>query len=249
MRYQFLPILLSFSAISFAHERETTVTQPHLQTSEEDVLSVNYSASWESRYYLEGRDVLDGDSIVSQTLELQWQSLALAVWYGNSTEQHYDELHTALILHHEFGSDIEGYLGYNHVRFPHGDGHHDHEIHTGLSCAGLPCDLEVALDAYHSFEADGFFAELSANREWELSEKLSTSLTAMFGVNQGYVADGHDGANHLGLSWGLSYTLSESLAIVGHTTYNWGIDRKAGAPDDDLLKDFFHAGIGLELEF
>ena len=248
MRLLCLPILFVLFTPALAHERENTALQPHLQ-SEEPSLSVLYSATWESRYYLEGRDSLDGASILSQTLELEWESLVFGVWYGNATGQRYDELHTSLLYHHDFGNSLEGYLGYNHVRFPHGDGHHDHEIHTGISYAGLPQDIELALDAYHSFEADGFFAELSAGREWELTEELSTSLTAMFGVNQGYVSDGHDGANHIAASWGLAYSLSEALSIVGHATYNWGIDRKAGAPDDAALKDFFHAGVGLELSF
>ena len=241
-RLLLVPVFFALVAPALAHERENTAAQPHLEPVKGIPLAVSFSSSWESRYYLE-------DSILSNMLEMQWHSLSLGFWYGNSPEQRYDELHTTLLYHHEFSSGIEAYLGYNHVRFPHGDGHHDHEIHSGFSYAGLPYELEVALDAYHSFEADGFFSELSVGREWELTEELSTSLTAIFGVNQGYVADGHDGANHVALSWGLAYSLSESLSLVGHGTYNWGMDRKAGAPDDAALKDFFHAGIGLEWSF
>ena len=245
------PLLVALSllpSLAIGHERENVAYSVHPAPTA-DALSVTFSSFWESRYYLEGRDVLDGDSILSNTLEFQWDSFSAGIWYGNSTEQHYDELHATLLYHHSFGETLEAYLGYNHVRFPHDDGHHDHEIHTGLSWSGCPMGIEWAVDAYHSMEAGGFFVESSGSYGWELSDKLSASLTGIFGMNQGYVADGHDGANHIAASIGLSYALTDSLTIGAHGTYSWGIDRKAGAADDASLKDFFHAGIGLELSF
>lgn len=68
-------------------------------------------------------------------------------------------------------------------------------------------------------------------------------------MNQGYVADGHDGANHLAPQIGLSYALTESVTLHGHATYNWAIDRDANAAEDDALKDFFHAGLKIEWTF
>lgn len=241
-------ILLLISSLSLAHERENQSISVHPEETHAQLAAV-FSSTWESRYYLEGRDILDGNSILTQTLELQWQSLVAGVWYGNSAEQHYDELQLSIAWHQSMGENVEGYIGYTQIRFPHGDGHHDHEIHGGLSYTGCPLGIEYAIDAYHSFAANGFFAEASASREWELTEKLSTSLAAIIGMNQGYVADGHDGANHVAASLGLSYALTDSLTLGAHGTYSWGIDRKAGAADDASLKDFLHAGIGVECSF
>ena len=244
-----IPFLLCILLITptLAHEREHGAVSVH--ALDEEHLSASFATAWESRYYVEGRDALDGDSILAQTMELRWQAMSFGVWYGNSSEQHYDELHTALLYHFELASDFEAYFGYNHVRFPHGDGHHDHEIHSGISWNGLPHEVELALDAYHSFGADGFFAEASASRAWELTDSLSADVTAILGMNQGYVADGHDGANHTALSLGLTYVLSESWTLNAHGTYSWAIDRKAGAADGASLKDFFHAGVGVEWSF
>lgn len=206
-----------------------------------------FVTSWESRYFSEGRDNLDGDSLWVNHIEYQWQTFAAGLWYGTSPDQSYDELQLSLAWHRKFGN-IESYMGYTHVRLPSED-EHDHEVGAGIAYTGLPYDIEVALDAYHSFEADGFFAELSASREWNLTGALTTSLTAILGCNQGYVADGHDGANHVAASWGISHALSESLTIGGHATYSWAIDRDAGAAGDATLKDLFHVGIGLEWSF
>lgn len=173
--------------------------------------------------------------------------MALGVWYGNSPDQSYDELQLSAALRQSFGA-FDTYVGYTHYQFPF-DSSHDHELGLGFACPELALDLELALDAYYSLEADGFFVEVAASREWQLTEAWETDLSMIFGINQGYVADGHDGANHMAASWGLSYALSESLKLAGHATYSLAIDRKAGAADDASLKDFFHAGIGLEWSF
>jgi len=78
---------------------------------------------------------------------------------------------------------------------------------------------------------------------------VMASLSALFGANQGYVADGHDGANHVAAQLGLSYALTESLTLRGHATYSWGIHRDVSFAGDDALKDFFHAGLGVEWAF
>lgn len=228
-----------------AHERENQAPVKHPAESDQPRLALR--TGWDSRYHTEGRDALDGDSLWRTSLEWSQGPAGFGLWYGNSPDQSYDELQLSAALRQSYG-DLQAYVGYTHYRFPF-EGADDHELGAGLAYAGCPIGIEYALDVYHSFEADGFFAEATASREWQLDDKWSASFSAVFGMNQGYVADGHDGANHLAASIGLSRALSESLSLNIHATYNWGIDRKVTAPDDAFLRDFFHAGVGLQWNF
>jgi hypothetical protein len=202
----------------------------------------------ESRYASEGRDVLDGDSLATGTFEAAWNAVSLGMWYGKSPEQSYDELQLSTALSWE-GGDLAWYFAYTHLRFPD-DGAHDHEIGAGVSWSGLPWELALALDAYYSFDAEGSFIETSLRREFDVSDRLKLSPGIVFGINQGYVAEGHDGANHIELRLGGEYALTQSLAVTAHTSYNFGIDRDVTAhADDELLRDFFHAALGLRWDF
>ena len=237
--------ILLISLLADGHERENFAVSPHQDDCHH---SFALSAGWESRYFVEGRDTLNRDSIRVYSAEYLWESLTAGVWYGDSPDQPYDELQLALAWHHNLTEDLEAYISYTHLRFPK-DGTHDHDLGLGFAYTGGPWGIEYALDAYYSTRVEGSFAELSASREFELSDKLTSSATLIFGMNQGYVADGHDGANHIAASLGLSYALTESLSLATHATYSWAIDRKVGAADDATLRDFFHAGIGLEWAF
>lgn len=240
-----LCLTLMLSALASAHERDGQAIPFHRNATPE--LSGSAMLAWDSRYAVEGRDVLDGDSILAQTVELQWQSLGFGVWYGDSPDQRYNELQLAVSYLHSFGP-VDAYLGYTHLRFPD-DSAHDHDLGAGLAWDEGPLDLKFALDAYYSTRNDGAFGEFSISREWQLTEALSLDASSVLGMNQGYVADGHDGLNHVALLLGLSQQLTESLSLRLHGSYSWGLDRKATAPDDALLRDFFHAGIGLEWSF
>lgn len=202
---------------------------------------------WESRYFTEGRDALDGDSLFAGSFEMGWRHVAGGVWYGYSPDQRYDELQLTLALTHSIG-DFSFYGGYTHLRFPFDDAH-DNEVGAGVGWSGLPMGLELAADAYYSFDATGLFAEMSVAREIPISERFSASLSGVFGINQGYVSDGHDGANHFALRLGLDYAVSDSVSITVHTAYSWGLGRDRSFPGDDLLTDFLHGGIGLEWSF
>lgn len=141
------------------------------------------------------------------------------------------------------------YIAYTHLRFPE-DGGHDHEIGIGTAWSGLPWELEIALDAYHSQDAAGTFIEASLYREIAVAANLRLAPAIVFGVNQGYVADGRDGANHLGLRLGGEYSLTDSITLTAHLSQSFAIGRDAGRyTGDEPLQDFFHLGIGVGYEF
>ena len=228
-----------------AHEGETQRPFEHPHAHGE--IEGHAHVGWDSRYFTEGRDALDGDFLIVSSFELGWNHIAGGIWYGNSPDQDYDELQISLALTEVFG-DLEVYAGYTHFRFPFADAH-DNEVGAGLTYSGLPADLLFSLDAYYSFEADGMFAELGLNREFSLTDHLTLHCGGVFGINQGYVSDGHDGANHVALHLGLAYAITDNLSLVAHTAYSWGIDQDIAHPGDEQLIDFFHGGVGLELSF
>jgi hypothetical protein len=228
-----------------AHDGETS--QPFERPHTHEDLEGHAHVGWDSSYFSEGRDGLDGDSLWSTSFELAWEHLSAGVWYGISPDQNYDELQLSLALSQSFG-DVEVYLGYTHLRFPFEDGH-DNEIGAGLSWSGLPWEIKLSTDFYYSVDAEGFFGELALSREVELTEQLSLGVDGIFGMNQGYVSDGHDGANHFALRVGFEYALTDSWTLAAHSVYSWALDRKDSAPGDDTLRDFFHGGLGLQWSF
>ena len=231
--------------VALGHEPEAQLPfgRPHAHDSVEG----HAHLGWESRYFSEGRDSLDGDSLFAGSFEMGWKHLAGGVWYGYSPDRRYDELQLTLALTQTIG-DFDFYGGYTHLRFPF-DGSHDNEIGAGVAWSGLPMDIEVAADLYYSFGADGYFAEISAGREFSITDRLALNFSIPFGINQGYVADGHDGSNNVALRLGLEYALSDSISVTVHSTYSWALSRDATSPGDDQLIDFFHGGVGLQWSF
>ena len=232
-------------AAVLAHESESQLPLGHLHCHEE--LEGHLHSGWESRYFSEGRDSLDGDSLWSISLETGWRHLVTGVWYGVSPDQDYDEVQLSAGLAQVIG-DYELYVAYTHLRFPFDDSH-DNEIGAGVTWTGLPLDVAISADVYHSLDAAGEFWEFAVDREFKVSDGLSLEGVVLFGVNQGYVADGHDGANNLALRLGAEYSPMESFAVTAHLAYSWALDRDPNLPGDEALTDFFHGGIGLQWSF
>lgn len=241
-----IPLILG-SSIVFGHEDGSELVFDR-HYDEEKGWNFHEHLNYESRYASEGRDALDGDGLVSGTFEAGWNALSAGVWYGKSPEQSYDELQLSTALGWEW-KDLEGYVAYTHLRFPQ-DGGHDHEVGTGASWSGLPGEVELGVDAYYSFDAEGTFIATSLSREFALSDDFQLTPAVVFGLNQGYVSDGHDGANHLELRFAGAYSLTDAITLTAHLSYNFALDRDAARySGDELLRDFFHVGIGLAYDF
>ncbi len=202
---------------------------------------------WESRYVSEGRDNLGGDSLVTTNLELGWQHLTAGVWFGNSPEQEYNELQLAVGVTETFGP-LKTFLAYTYLRFQDGDAE-DHEISAGAEWTGLPWDLEVTALAYYSVMNEGAFVEAALGREIFSRDRFSLRGSVCLGVNQGYVPDGHDGANHVAVRLESEFALTKRSAITAHLARNWAVDRDAAQSGDAALGDFFHVGVGVQWTF
>ncbi len=202
---------------------------------------------WESRYVSEGRDNLDGDGLLGGTVGLSWRSLAFGAWLVESPGQGYDEMHLNLAFVREWG-DLECYAVYNHLRF-FDDGGHDHEVGIGGAWSGLPPGIIIGVDAYYSFDAEGSFIELFAERGFELGERLTLTPGIVWGFNQGYIADGHHGPNHLAVRLGADWRLSDGWFLEALATYSWALGREVLRPGDQALRDFGHVGTGFRWKF
>ncbi|MGI9243665.1 MAG: hypothetical protein ACR2RV_22910 [Verrucomicrobiales bacterium] len=203
---------------------------------------------WESRYVSEGRDNLDGGSLLSTFNEFSFGPLTFAPWFAWGPDSDYTELNLSLVAGFNLGDDFELYTAYTHLRSP-SDNVHDNEVAAGLIYTGLGW-LDLGGDWYHSFDADGSFFELFATREFELSEQLSMNSFALVGFNDGYIPDGHDGGNNVILGLDASWKMTRHLGVNTFASYNWAIDRDAARyPGDESLGDFFWGGVGVRIDF
>jgi len=227
------------SLVAHEGEPELPFDYPHAH----DNLTLHLHSGWENRYFSEGRDNLDGDSLWASSIEGGWSHLSSGIWYAESPDQDYDELQMTLGLSGAW-KNLEAYLAGTRIEFPH-SGDSDEELGAGILWTGLPGGLELSLDAYHSFEADGSFCELALARELASHDRLVLTGLGVVGLNFGYVADGHDGFNHLSLHLILDYGITEFLSLTANCAYSWAIGRDANYTGDQLLKDLFHFGIGL----
>ncbi|MGB6219807.1 hypothetical protein [Haloferula sp.] len=208
---------------------------------------VQIFAGLESRYVSEGRDNLDGAGLVTGTVEAGWEYLSLGAWYANSPDVDYDELQLNAALTKNWG-DFEAYVNYTHLRFPL-DGEHDNEVGLGAALGGLPAGFVVAVDSYYSFGSSGSFIELTLANEYEINDCLILAPAVVFGMNEGYISDGHNGANHVTLNLAAEYAFTPSFAVTAHAAYNFALNRDVLLPGDLLLGDFFYAGASLRWTF
>lgn len=211
-------------------------------------VAAEFAAGAESRYVSEGRDNLDGDGLLTATVELGYEGVTLGVWYAYSPPADYDELDSWLQYTHVFG-DFEVSAAYTNLQFL-SDGTYDNELGLGVEYGALPWNLSASALGYYSFDADGMFFELGLSGEYEIQPWLTAGPYLLFGMNSGYISDGHDGANNVEIGLEGEIPLGDSFSIVGHISYNFAIDSDPGRyAGDESLNDFFHGGIALVYSF
>jgi hypothetical protein len=217
------------------------------------LLEFNITAAWDSRYVSEGRDNLDGNSLLSATVEaaylgLPFGEVLLGSWYGWTPNR---AAYAELNLYFEYGfeiGDFSAYAGYNHLHF-HPDDLHDNEIGAGVSYA-LPYGLTPGADWVYSSEANGSYFEVYLEGEVEITPWLVLNPAVTTGFNAGYVSDGHSGHNNVAVILGAAIPVGDNVEIGGYVAYTWGVNV---APDrfgdDEILSDFLYGGVSVTLSF
>ena len=220
---------------------------PH-QTEVEKERPIHVHTLWESRYVSEGRDNLDGDSLLSASSDLSFGPVTFAPWFAYAPESDYTELNLSLIVGTDVGEDFEVYAGYTHLRFPKLDTF-DNEVGVGGAFTGFEF-VDIGADLYYSFDAEGSFLEINATKELSLTDKFTISPVAIMGFNAGYIPDGHDGANNLILGLEPSFAISDRIELTGFAGYNIAIDSDPSRhAEDESLTDFFWGAVGIVINF
>ena len=88
------------------------------------------------------------------------------------------------------------------------------------------------------------------HKQLPLSDALSLEFKASVGFNAGYIAQGHNGINHVQFTSQISYQLIDQLQVYAHSNYSVAINKDAvNYSDDQLLTDAFWAGIGVSYTY
>ncbi|MCF7838850.1 MAG: hypothetical protein K9N49_09500 [Candidatus Marinimicrobia bacterium] len=212
-------------------------------------LGLSAELAWDSRYVTEGRSNLDRNGLLGATTEAALGDLTLGIWFADSPHATpYRELN-AYALHGFTWGDVSAYVSFNHLRFLTDD-EYDNEVGTGIARENLPGNLADALDAYYSFESEGAFFDFSLGGAYDLHPRLTISPSIVLGVNSGYVADGHDGANHLALALEASTPIRHGLELAAYLTHSWAISSDPDRyPADQALEDLLYGGVVLRGAF
>lgn len=214
----------------------------------EEELPYHLHFLWESRYVSEGRDNLSGGGLASVASEIDFGLLTFSPWYARGYDSDYDELSLNFILGFKPNENIELYAGYAHLQFFR-DGLHDNEIGAGIVLTYLDWADFFATGTY-SFDAGGSFIETGLSREFVLFDRLTLKAIGLLGINAGYIADGHDGANNLQLSVEASYKINRRWDFTLFAGYSLAIGEEPGRyAGDETLYDFFWSGAGMIVHF
>ena len=165
--------------------------------------------NWDSRYVLEGRDLLEGDSLYGFTFEADYAGFLVGVWLNHSPEAAYQEQNYFAEYGFNLGA-LDAYVSYNHLQFM-SDNDDDNEIGAGISWNDLFFGWTPALDAYYGNTSGGYFAEASIAREFSPIDRFVIMPSVIFGYNDGFVADGHNGANNVMVKLIAAYEIAENM--------------------------------------
>ncbi len=225
--------------------------EPKFRTRAETLYEWHAHASWESRYVTEGRDNLSGDGIVSLSSEFVIDNLSIIPWIADSPGTDYSEFNLNIVYGFKLNDQLDIYTGYNHIQAREaGVSSNDNELSVDLAYK-IRKRLNLLASVYHSFDAEGSFMELAVSSGFPLQQKkIKLGVKAILGANAGYIADGHRGLNHMQVRLNLAYQPQDAIDLNTFVGYNLAINRDEDRySGDELLRDFFWAGLGLAYRF
>ena len=89
------------------------------------------TGTWDSRYVLEGRDMLVGDSLYGFTLEGEYAGFLVGAWLSHSPEADYEEQNYFVEYGFELGP-VVAYISYMHLQFM-SENDQDNEVGVGIA--------------------------------------------------------------------------------------------------------------------
>ena len=203
---------------------------------------VKVTGLWESKYVLEGRDILGTGGLVSVEATTEWRHATLGAWFAAADSISYRELNLSAELAFAFAG-CEAYLGYTRLEFITDD-EGDNELTTGVAMTSLPW-VTPALDYTYSTEASGGFLEISLRLEIPLFDgRLTLEPYALEGFDFGFASDDYNGPNHLELGIDIGAIITNRVSLIGLIAHSWAHADVAR----DELDDLSWAAVGLRMD-
>ena len=197
--------------------------------------TLDVSAGYQSRYMLQGYDLLTQGSLLYHEVAISEGGFSASFWYAEGED---DPLLQETVLHWGYGrpfGPLYVYGGYTWLHYS--DQFADSE--WSLSIDGSPLSwLHMMTQAYYSRETEGTFYELALDHEMALPwADASISPSAVLGLNDGYVSHHENGVHHL------------DLKLEGRLPLRWGVSLTAGLHETLPLQEEDLAGSELEPAF
>ncbi len=210
---------------------------------------VHLHALLESRYITEGRDNLQGHSLISASTELSISNLTFAPWLAHSPQHDYEELNLNFIYGIKLSSNIELYATYSYLHAWEGSvDEGDNEL--GFELAFAVDDLvNISAGWVHSTTADGNYFEVALRQDHTIDSGLTLNGGVIIGINQGYIIDGHTGVDHALLRIGLAFHPWEQLELVAYISHSHAINEDPQNAGDSSLRNYNMGGVGLTYRF
>ena len=237
-------LTLSSSPVK-AHEPEKQLSFEHLHLGESPRKYVHFAIK--NNYFSEGRDNLEGASLLEASFGADWRKLSGRITYATSPDANYDQLELSFSATKEV-DNFTLYTTYTHLEYL-SDNLNDNEIGFGGVFSGLPANMGLGVDGHYSFDSHGSFWELSLTHQNNIHENFSFSQSAILGINQAYISDGHTGNNHFQLLIDAEYTINKKLSSIAYLGYSWAIDADRSLQGDETLINAFSSGIDWRWSF
>ena len=226
-------------------------------TEQKPPLSLLVELGWESAYVSEGLKAFESGGIYVFQTEAHFHGLILSVWHGQSDRQKLSESKFLLGYEYNFLENFTLTPSYEYaLTSPDHVGAHTPALNlsyalTDTYTLGMDCQWDaqkVNWRAYYDLYVEG---------SWELTEKLSLSLSLLYAYNDGFLREGFaHGSNSLDYSATLNYQLDESWCFVVSLNYSQALTslRQGSGVDEETgikttLGDVFWIGTHLHYEF
>ena len=189
---------------------------------------------YDSKYVSEGRNQLFSGGIywINGSHDID-ENVSIAVAYGvaSNSDVNYDELNLS-ISYANSADGFDYYAAYTRLEFFE-DNASDDEISFGAAYTEFESFTPFSNFVY-GLEADGFFIDIGAEKEFQLSNELFFTPYAIITFDYGYAGGGKNGHNHTYFGARVNYTLTQNATIgaIFEQTFGGSVIAKEGNKTD-----------------
>ena len=202
------------------------------------------SLGYETTYLFRGVDF--GDDAPWAGLDLNYDlddtlSLNAGVWYINPTQNpaDSDELDLYAFVTKTFG-DLSVSVGGTYFYFAEADAD---ATELGGSLGYSLGFIDVGAVYYYDFETEGHYYEANVSKGFDLTDTVALGLASGIGFGEDYY--GVSGGNHVYVTAGLTFALTETMSLDVYVGGNFVLDDLSDQGEDDDV----HGGASVSIAF